>query len=487
MAESEPIDSAEPADPSGSADPANSPETADIPDAISAPDAVTPVTPLDPAETINEITSQIDIIIQSVTVFLRSFATPWSLIQFGLIVAAFCLAWLISYLINTPIENRLREIRGRPRLLRFLVVIFRRARWIIFTVALWIIFAILRQGTWPSRSYFILIAAGLVTAWVVISIVSRVIRNRSVAKIIAVATWGLLALYLTSLLGPVTSWLDYAAIEVGTMRLSLLLVVKAFMLLALLLWLASVFGEFIESWLHRNQDLTPRLQVLISKTVKVTLFVLAVFVGLSAVGVDLTALTVFSGAVGLGIGFGLQKIFSNLISGMIILMDKSIKPGDVISLGDKFGWISDLRGRYVSVITRDGWEFLIPNEDFISQQVINWSYSSDLVRLDVDFGVSYDSDPHEIRKLAVQAVKEVDRISLTPAPVCHLKAFGGSSLDFVLRFWIKDPEKGLTNIKGAVFLRLWDTFKENGVDIPYPHLEVIKKEVLQPEIAPPEK
>ncbi|MBZ0215147.1 MAG: mechanosensitive ion channel, partial [Fimbriimonadaceae bacterium] len=382
--------------------------------------------PAKAAESVDEISSQLDAYLDSILVMVKSFVTPWSLIQFGLIVAAFCLAWLFSYIIENPIETRLRNIRGRPRLLRSLVVVFRRSRWIIFATILWIIFAILRQGTWPSRSYFILIAAGLVTAWVVISISSRVIRNRTVAKTVAVATWGLLALYFTSLLGPVSSWLDYAAFEVGSMRLSLLLLVKAFMLLALLLWLASVFGEFIESWLSRNQDLTPRLQVLISKTVKVTLFVLAVLVGLSAVGVDLTALTVFSGAVGLGIGFGLQKIFSNLISGMIILMDKSIKPGDVISLGDKFGWISSLRGRYVSVVTRDGWEFLIPNEDFISQQVINWSYSSDLVRLDVDFGVSYDSDPHEIRKLAVEAVKEIDRISSNPAPVCHLKAFGGS-------------------------------------------------------------
>ena len=391
------------------------------------------------------------------------------------------MAWILAIFLQPKIETRLRAIHGRPRLMRVLVLVFRRLRWIIFAINLWIIFIVLRQGTWPSRSYFILIAASLVTAWVVISISSRVIRNHTLSKTVAVTSWVLLALYFTTLLGTVSGWLDYAAFDIGTMRISLLLIVKTVILLAILLWLASVMGEIAEGWLNRNKDLTPRLQVLISKTVKVTLFVLALIFGLSAVGVDLTALTVFSGAVGLGIGFGLQKIFSNMISGMIILMDKSIKPGDVISLGDKFGWISSLRGRYVSVVTRDGWEFLIPNEDFISQQVVNWSYSSNLVRLDVDFGVSYDSDPHEIRKLAVNAVLNFDRIASNPAPVCHLKAFGGSSLDFVLRFWIKDPEKGLTNIKGVVLLGLWDAFKENDIDIPFPHLEIITKGDANPD------
>jgi len=430
-------------------------------------------------ETIDQITSQFDVYLHSLTVFVTSFTTPWSLIQYGLVIIALGVSWVITSFLETPIETRLRQITGRPKLLRFLATVFRRLHWIIFALLLWFEFAALRQGTWPSRSYFILIVAGLVTAWAVISIVSRIIRNRSVAKIIAIVVWSVLALYLTGLLTTVSEWLDYAAIELGSMRISMLLVLKGVILLALLLWLATILGEFIESLLNRNKDLTPRLQVLISKSVKVVLFVLAFFVALSAVGVDLTALTVFSGAVGLGIGFGLQKIFSNLISGMIILMDKSIKPGDVISLGDKFGWISSLRGRYVSVVTRDGWEFLIPNEDFITQQVVNWSFSSDLVRLDVDFGVGYECNPHTVRKLAIEAVKEIERIAAHPAPVCHLVAFGGSSLDFVLRFWIKDPQKGLTNIKGVVMLALWDTFEENSINIPYPHQEIIVRDGIK--------
>ena len=201
---------------------------------------------------------------------------------------------------------------------------------------------------------------------------------------------------------------------------------------------------------------------------------------MSGIGIDLTAFTVLSGAVGVGIGFGLQKVVSNFISGIIILLDESIKPGDTISLGDTFGWIRELRARFVSVVTRDGREFLIPNEDFITTQVVNWSFTDDLVRLDVPFGVSYDSDPHEVSRLAVEAAGSVDRVvAAGKSPVCWLKNFGDSSLDFVLRFWIADPQNGLTNIRGKVMLALWDAFKEHEIGIPYPHREVIMKTASQ--------
>ncbi|MYJ95993.1 MAG: mechanosensitive ion channel, partial [Proteobacteria bacterium] len=200
-------------------------------------------------------------------------------------------------------------------------------------------------------------------------------------------------------------------------------------------------------------------------------------------GIDLTALTIFSGAVGVGIGFGLQKVVSNFISGIIILMDHSIKPGDTVTLGETFGWIRELRARFVSVITRDGREFLIPNEDFITTEVVNWSFSDKFVRLDVLFGVAYDSDPHEVERIAVEAAASVERVvERRPSgrkhprpPVCWLTGFGESSLEFKLRFWIDDPQEGTTNIRGKVLLAVWDSFKENGIRIPYPHREIIMR------------
>jgi small-conductance mechanosensitive channel len=179
-----------------------------------------------------------------------------------------------------------------------------------------------------------------------------------------------------------------------------------------------------------------------------------------------------SGAIGVGLGFGLQKVVSNLVSGIIILLDKSIKPGDVISLGDTFGWIEALGARYVSVVTRDGKEYLIPNEDLITGQVVNWSHSNDFVRLDLHFGTAYHDDPHAVRQIAIDAALSVNRVLQDRKPVCHIINFGNSSVDYVLRFWIKDPIGGLTNIKGDVYLALWDAFQDHNISIPFPQQEI---------------
>jgi small-conductance mechanosensitive channel len=214
------------------------------------------------------------------------------------------------------------------------------------------------------------------------------------------------------------------------------------------------------------------MQVLAVKALQITLYTAVFFLGLKAIGFDLTGLAFLSGAIGLGIGFGLQKVVSNLVSGVIILLDKSVKPGDVISLGETFGWINSLGARYVSVVTRDGREYLIPNEDLITGQVVNWSHSNDFVRLDINFGTAYDDDPHRVRALAIAAASSVTRVLPSRAPVCHIVGFGDSSVDYILRFWIKDPTGGLTNIRGNVFLALWDTFKANDISLPYPQREV---------------
>ncbi len=238
------------------------------------------------------------------------------------------------------------------------------------------------------------------------------------------------------------------------------------------LWAANAASDFLDRRVRAAADLTPSIQVLIGKLIRMLLITFAILVALSTVGIDFSALAFFSGAVGVGLGFGLQKIVSNLVSGIILLADKSIKPGDVITVGDSFGWVGTMGARYTSVVTRDGREFLIPNEDFVTQRVINWSYSNDEVRLDVEFGVAYASDPHKVIALALEAIKSIPRILPAPQPVCHLKSFGASSLDFVLRFWIRDPIDGLTNVRGKVMLVLWDAFKREGIEIPFPQRDL---------------
>ena len=288
-------------------------------------------------------------------------------------------------------------------------------------------------------------------------------------------TWGLwiyVVLFYLGLTEPVMAFLDGAASSFGDFRLSVLAVLKALVVLAILTTLARAVTHASSRKIRENADISPSMQVLTIKALQVILYGAAFFIGLKAVGFDLTGLAVLSGAIGLGLGFGLQKVVSNLVSGVIILLDKSIKPGDVISIGETFGWVDTLTARYVSITTRDGREYLIPNEDLITGQVVNWSHSNDFVRLDINFGTSYGDDPHKVRQIAIDAAKGCPRVLPGKPPVCHIVNFGDSSVDYVLRFWITDPSQGLTNIRGNVFLALWDAFSENDISIPFPQREI---------------
>jgi len=299
----------------------------------------------------------------------------------------------------------------------------------------------MRAAALPSRSYLIGIAANLATAWVVIAILASVIHNQLVNRLVSIAAWSITALSIVGLLDPVEEALDSAGIAIGGLRITALVALKATVLLLLALWAATATSNFLDRRLRSYSDLTPSIQVLLGKLVRIALITFAVLVVLSSVGIDFSALALFSGAVGVGIGFGLQKIVSNLVSGIILLADKSIKPGDIITLGDNWGWVDTMGARYTSVVSPDGREYLIPNEDFVTQRVINWSYSNERVGLDVKFGVSYASDPHQVRAIALAAVTALPRVLKDPAPVCQLAKFGDSSLDFSLWFWIGDPIK----------------------------------------------
>lgn len=417
--------------------------------------------------------------------YLEVLASPWTLIQLVLILGCFLAARLIANLLTPPLEASLRDIDSQPQLLRVLVVPLRRMTGILFALFLWISVYTMQEMTWPSRSYYVIIAATLALAGVLISITSRFIRNKTLSQLFFYIAWVIAGLHIVGLLDATLAALDAAAFSIGTFRLSLLAVLKAIIMLTVLLWFATIVGNFLERRLRQNEDLAPALQVLLAKFAKFAMLTLAALVTISAVGIDLTALTVFSGAVGLGIGFGLQKVASNLISGIIILSDRSIKPGDVISLGDTFGWINALKSRYVSVITRDGVEYLIPNELFVSEQVVNWSYSNRNVRQEITFGASYNDDPYEVRKICTEVVSELDRVLERPSPVCHITGFGDSSVDYVLRFWIRDPKNGLANVRGAAFLAIWDAFKKHGIEIPYPHRQLIFPQENTPKAKPP--
>jgi small-conductance mechanosensitive channel len=406
--------------------------------------------------------------------FLNSLWRPWIAYQIAIAIGLYLLALVLQLWLGPRIRAWMASRDGWPTWrMRILVVIHQRLRWIFFVALLWLVYAVMREAYFfPSRSRLLGIIATLVSAWLVIAFATRLIRSNFLRKIVRYGAWTYATLYLTGILDEVISILDAAAVRIGSFELSLLMVVQGIAIIGGLLALARFVTKTTSNSVQRNEDISPSMRVLIIKVIQVLFYALAFFIGVRAMGIDLTGLAVLSGAIGVGLGFGLQKVVSNLVSGVIILLDKSIKPGDVISLGNTFGWIQTLGARYASVVTRDGKEYLIPNEDLITGQVVNWSHSNDFVRLDINFGTAYSDDPHEVRRLAIDAAKSVDRVLSFKAPVCHIVGFGDSSVDYILRFWIKDPTGGLTNIRGNVFLALWDSFQEHGISIPFPQREV---------------
>lgn len=404
--------------------------------------------------------------------WLVSMSQPWRLGQITFIAMTFLAGWAFAHWFTPYFNAWMRGLKLTTRRARFLILVRDRLRWIVMVALLWAVGLVLAEITWPSRSYLILFAAKLASALVLISIMSRLIRNRALRIVARWAAWIAVTLSMIGYFDQAVELADRAALTLGETRISVLLVIQAVLSIGATIMLASWLSGEARTRLMRNEDMSPSMRVLSEKLVTVMLYGIALLVGLQFIGFDLTTFTVLSGAIGIGIGFGLQKVVSNLISGVILLLDKSIKPGDVISLGETFGWISGLGARYVSVVTRDGREYLIPNEDLITGQVVNWSHSSTLVRLDIHFGVSYESDPHLIRKIAVASTATVPRVQAKPPPVCHITGFGDSSIDFILRFWIDDPSGGLTNIRGNVFLALWDTLKEHDIEIPFPRRDV---------------
>ncbi len=403
---------------------------------------------------------------------------PAFIVQAILIVLLFAGSRAFSWWAEPKLEARARAIKGYPGLLRLVVVLLRRLTWIAFVILLTVCLVLVRSIDWPDSDRLLSTALLLALAWLVISVVSNVLRSRLLGRIFAVVGWLYVAAAILGIADDIGAVLESLAFTFGTRRLSLAWLLQLIAVFGVLLWLAFSIGNFLDHRIQRIEELTPSLRILLGKVLRVTLLVAAALIALSGLEIDLTVFAVFAGALGVGIGFGLQKVISNFICGIVILLDRSIEPGDTISLADTFGWVKELRARFVSVVTRDGREYLIPNEDFITTQVINWSYTDELVRLDVKFRASYDADPHEVRRLAIDAAASVPRIVESKPPVCWLTGFGEFSLEYVLRFWIRDPQQGLVGIQGTVLLAIWDKLKENGIPIPLPQREITMKTPL---------
>ncbi|MBC9889445.1 MAG: mechanosensitive ion channel [Opitutae bacterium] len=381
-------------------------------------------------------------------------------------------------------------------------IIFRRfatapLKWVRDTLApvcaslvqptLFVLLTALVASTFFNRGIDVVLLApvfSLGMAWFLLTalncITKEIFWRRLVGTFIILVT----VMEIFGLLHPTLEMLGSIGFHVGEVDFNLLGLIKGVVTVGFLLWMSIWLSKLADSQLHRMPNISPSLEVLFSKIIKIGLISISILIGLTTVGIDLSSLAILGGAVGLGLGFGLQKVISNLISGVILLLDKSIKPGDVISLNQTYGWINKLSARYVSVITRDGLEHLIPNEDLITNRVENWSFSDPKIRLRAPIGVSYDCDLRKAQELCLEAAMACPRVLNDPAPRCHVRGFGDNWVDLELRFWIPDPSKGVTNIKSMVYLEIWDRFLQHGIEIPFPQRDLHLRSGRSIEVGP---
>ncbi len=401
---------------------------------------------------------------------LNYIESPGFLWEGGTILAILLVSYLLAKLLKVSLYKRLGKVPS-PWISKTLVPAFTA----LTMPGAYVLISTMVKGNVLQRGFDDVLLtpfSSLAMAWVLVVVVNRMTREPFWQKLLGTFIVLYALFHISGLLGPTLQGLDTIGFTLGSINITLLGLIKGFLMLLFLTWLSIWLSGAAESQMHKMPNITPSMEVLFAKILKVTLISLSILIGMSSVGIQLSSLAIFGGAIGLGLGFGLQKVISNLISGVILLLDKSIKPGDVISIENTYGWINKLSARYVSVITRDGRETLIPNENLITNYVENWSFSDTKVRIRAPIGISYKADLRQAIELCIQAANNCDRVLQNPAPNCPVKGFGENSVNLELRFWIADPANGVTNIKSAVYLEVWDLFKEHGIEIPYPQRDL---------------
>jgi small-conductance mechanosensitive channel len=405
--------------------------------------------------------------------------TTAALWQAGVVVVALGVAIMMTPPFRRWLQRRLDEAAGDSHLSFVYSTFLTLVTPLLWVILLRLAVEIAANAQWPNKLMSIVVS--LVNAWIIIRLISKFVSDAAWARFFAVVIWAIAALNIVELLQPALSLLDGIALQIGDVRLTALSAAKGVFYLVVLLWLANLVSSVLERRIKKLPTLTPSIQVLFTKLLKIALIIIAGVVAVDAVGIDLTAFAVFGGALGVGIGFGLQKIVANFVSGIILLLDKSIKPGDTIGVSGTYGWVQSLGARYVSVITRDGIEHLIPNEELITTRVENWSFSNLRIRQKIPLGIAYSSDVRAAIALYVEAATSNSRVLDAPKPICLLRGFGDSAVDLEVRFWVVDPQNGLSNVKSEILQGIWDRFQENGVEIPFPQRDLHLKSVA-PEV-----
>ena len=426
-------------------------------------------------------------ILQRIAAFFDILSTHNMLIEIGAV--ALCLA--AGWFVGTALRDRYERRRFRtPTGLTW--DYFASQGTVVATPAIVALaLVVLARGALQAAHYDTTVldaAARLIGAYVVVRIAvllfTASLGNKSWMQHwenrLTLLIWLAIAAEYLGWLDPIISTLDSIGVAAGRSRITVWSVLKLLFTLTLFVLVAAWISRWVERRLKKLSNLAPSTRIGIAKFANAFLIGLSILMGLNAAGVDLTALTVLTGAIGLGLGFGLQSIAANFVSGFVLLMDRSIKPGDVISLSgqsgtstENFGWVQELRGRYVVVRDRDGVEMLVPNQQLISNAVINWSYTDPRIRLKLPIRVSYRDDPELALQILLTACEGQPRVLSDPAPVSRLMHFSDSGIELELRFWISDPQEGVNNVRSEVNRAIWRLFKEHKITIPVAQREIV--------------
>jgi small-conductance mechanosensitive channel len=416
---------------------------------------------------------------------------PDSLLQFAVIGGAVLLGWWIARLVRPRFASTIApdDLQGRLREIAWVAAPFAITLLILATVD-----GLLHAAGVPAR--IVDVAVQLTALLLLIRAAVYVIRVSLGARArikgwgtpISLIVWVFLSLHLLGWGDTVIGVLDGMGVNLGKTRISVWSVAKLLVTVSLFVLAAMWISRWLERRVLKLDGLPSTMRIGIAKFTQAFLVALSVLIGLNAAGLDLTTLNVLTGAIGIGLGFGLQSIAANFVSGFVLLMDRSIKPGDVISFTgmpgtatEGFGWVEELRGRYVVVLDRDGVSTLVPNQNLITNPVINWSYGDPRVRLKLPVRVSYKSDPELAMQLMLQATAGHPRVITDPGPVARLMSFGDHGIELELRFWIPDPQEGVNNVRSDVNRAIWRLFREHGIVIPVAQREV-KLEMVNPRV-----
>ena len=398
---------------------------------------------------------------------------PAMLWQLGLIAASLALGWLLSWRLKPRLasEDLLRWKLGRGGLAR-----------LAFPLLALIFLLIGKAAYGRGHPLAILnVAVSLVTAFALVRLAVYILRHvfppnpllKASERFIAFLLWGWMALYITGWHTLVGDFLrDELAFKIGKIDLSALDLLQGFGTIIITLLVAMWLARLLESRLMGQDHLDMSLRVVLSKFIRALFLVIAVLIALQFAGIDFTLLSVFGGALGVGIGFGLQKVASNYISGFIILLDRSIRPGDMITADNRYGKVSQLNARYTVVKSLDGTEAIIPNDTLMTTTVVNHSYTDQRVLLKLAIQVSYKSPLEQVLTMLTTAAAGESRVLKDPRPAAIITGFGESGVDMEVQFWIADPENGQSALKSNIYLAIWRTFQTQGVEIPYPQREL---------------